>query len=168
MTTNRLPSFNLLNALLLLAWSGQTPGVQPLPEKLNASVTINYDQVIAHMPRDRAATASVALAELNIALHNAKKRTEQTLCGGHWSPSGETLQQVGPLVARKRAHEKIWLYQSLRRAHPLSCDGISRAKFFLEMSRHLPEWVSIRPAGQTTGFNQGSALQLPPSHLAVR
>jgi hypothetical protein len=136
-------------------------------ETVASDIQASYDQVIAKIPFNRAATAAVALAELNIAMHKAKKNAEQTLCHGNWSPTGETRQEVGPLVVKLNADQKIWLYRSLRRAHPLVCPRISRAQFFLEVSRHLPAWVSIRPAGQARVFNQGSVQPLPVSHLVL-
>jgi len=154
--------------MALFACLGHASASQPAPETLNSTATAGYDQVIAHIPHDRAAIASVALAEVNIALHYAKKRTEDGLCHGNWTPSGEALRQFGPRPVAQRAEQKIWLYQSWRKAHPLACDGVSRAQFFLEMSRHLPAWISIRPAGQTTAFNQGFERPLPSAYLATR
>lgn len=168
MAAKYLSNSKTLTALLLLPWLGRTFAAQPLPEAANLDVIDNYDQFIAQMPHNRAAIASVALAKLNIALRNAKNRAEQTLCHGDWTPSGEVLQQIGPLAVAPDGAPKIWLYQSLRRAHPLACDRVSRAQFFLEMSRHLPAWVSIRPAGQIISFSEGLAQPLPPSYLAVR
>ena len=168
MAAKYLSNSKTLTALLLLPWLGRVVAAQPSPEAANPVSIDNYDQIIAQMPLNRAAIASVALAELNIALHQAKNRAEQTLCQGNWTPSGEVVQQIGPLVVAKTAAPKIWLYQSLRRAHPLACDRVSRAQFFLEMSRHLPAWVSIRPAGQIVSFSEGLVQPLPPSYLATR
>ena len=168
MAAKYLSKSKTLTALALLAGLGQAFAAKSLPGVINSDATDNYDQVIARIPYSRAGIASVALAELNIILYEAKTSAEQTLCDGHWSPSGEALQQVGPLAVKQRDAEKIWLYQSLRRAHPLACDGVSRAEYFLEMSRHLPAWVSIRPAGQISVFNQGVVQPLPPASLAER
>jgi hypothetical protein len=168
MAAEYLSKSKTLTALVLLAGLGQTFAAKSLPEVVNSDATDNYDQVIAHIPYSRAVIASAALAELNIILYKAKTSAEQILCHGHWSPSGEALQQVGPLAVKQRAARKVWLYQSLRRAHPLACDGVSRAQYFLEMSRHLPAWVSIRPAGQTSAFNQGLVQPLPPAYFAER
>lgn len=168
MAANPLSRPKTLMALLLCTWLGQVIATLPLPARANPGVTDNYDQITAHIPHHRAAIASVALAEVNTILLSAKKNAERALCQGHWTPSGELLQLVGPVVVEPRPGHKTWLYQSLRRAHPLTCDRVSRAQFFLEMSRHLPAWISIQPAGQATAFRQGVVQPLPPSHLAVR
>ncbi len=157
-----------LIALPLIACLGQAALASPSPEPAVVDPACDCDQLIAHIPSERAAIASVALARLNIALHTAKIRAERSLCQGDWSPSGETLQQAGPTVIASGGSDKVWAYQSLRRAQPLNCGQVSRTRFFQEMSRYLPPWVSIRPAGQTTAFNQGIARSLPSSYLAVR
>jgi hypothetical protein len=114
-----------------------------------------YDSVTAEIPAAQAAISSVALAKLNIALRTARLNAQQTLCQGHWSPGGKTLQVSGPEPAINTTGQSVWHYHSLRQPHPLACTGISRARFFLEMSRHLPEWVAIRPAGHTAVFRLG-------------
>jgi len=152
---------------LALAWLNQVSAEPLQPASIQAAGEF-YDEVVAHIPQKQARIGSVALAELTIALHQAKLRAEQTLCLGNWTPSGETVQRVGPLRMEAQGRPKVWLYRSLRRAHPLACQHVSRTQFFQEMSRHLPAWVSIRPAGQTLSFNLGHAQPLPPSRLAVR
>lgn len=125
-----------------------------------------YDRVMAEMPAHQAAIGSVALAKLNIALRSARLHAQQTLCQGHWSPGGRTMQVSGPKPATNAAGQLVWHYQSLRQPHPLACTGVSRAQFFLEMSRHLPEWVKIRPAGYTVVFRLGETEPARPSFLA--
>jgi len=36
------------------------------------------------------------------------------------------------------------------------------------MSRHLPEWLSIRPAGQQSFFARGELITRPSASLASR
>jgi len=125
-----------------------------------------YDRVMAEMPAHQADIGSVALAKLNIALRSARLNAQQTLCQGHWSPGGKTMQVSGPEPATNAAGQPVWHYQSLRQPHPLACTGVSRAQFFLEMSRHLPEWVTIHPAGYTTAFRLGETEPAHPTSLA--
>jgi len=120
-----------------------------------------YDRIIAEMPAEQAVIGSVALAKLNIALRSAKLHAQQKLCQGHWSPGGKTIQVSGPEPASGSTGQPVWHYQSLRQPHPLACTGVSRTQFFLEMSRHLPEWVTIRPAGYTVTFRLG---EIEPTH----
>jgi len=138
------------------------------PELTPADVLQDYDQVIAQIPGDHARIASVALAELNIALHQAKKQAALTLCQGHWMPSGEVVQQLGPLPVTQSDGGTIWIYQAARHAHPLACEHTSRAQFFQEMSRHLPAWISLRPAGELVTFSQGHVKPPPHPRLAIR
>jgi len=125
-----------------------------------------YDRVMAEMPSHQAAIGSVALAKLNIALRSARLHAQQALCQGHWSPGGKTMQVNGPEPATNAAGQPVWHYQSLRQPHPLACTGVSRARFFLEMSRHLPEWVTIHPAGYTSAFRLGETEPVRPASLA--
>jgi hypothetical protein len=124
------------------------------------------------MPRKAAPVASVALATINIALHNARLNAEQALCGGLWAPRGRLLHQQGPSIALMRLspHKTVknWHYNTLREAQPLACKTVSRADFFLEMSRHLPDWILIRPAGQFTAYHKGKNILLNPQTVAVR
>jgi len=146
-----------LPTLLLLACLAVCSRAHALPEAAASTESLYYDQVSARIPRDQAPIASVAMARLIIALHSARKLAVQSLCNGNWSPAGETLQRIGPyLPPTQTSEDSVWIYQSLQRAQPLTCGEVSRARFFREMSRHLPAWISIRPAGQTTVFNQGA------------
>jgi hypothetical protein len=148
--STRLPALLLLGCL---AVCGRT---QALPEAAAIAEGLYYDQVSARIPRDDAPIASVAMARLIIALHSARKFAAQSLCNGNIPTTGETLQRIGPfLPPTQTPGDRVWIYQSLQRPHPLTCGQVSRARFFQEMSRHLPAWISVRPAGQATVFNQG-------------
>lgn len=127
-----------------------------------------YDSMTAEIPVAQAAIGSVALAELNIALRAARLEAQKTLCQGNWNPIGQTMQVTGPKPATDATGRPVWHYQSLRQAHPLACTGVSRSRFFLEMSRHLPAWVTIRPAGYTVAFRLGEIEPAPPTSLASR
>ena len=120
----------------------------------------DYDEVLAEVPREKAQIASVALAEIHIALRRARQQAEKALCGGQWGPSGRISRERGPVFRESSRHnpgQRSWLYRALRHPHAISCDGISRSAFFREVSLHLPEWIEIRPAGQATAFRQGRA-----------
>jgi hypothetical protein len=153
--------------VLSISLGGPVPAA-PAPDIPAAMIMPDHDQVIARMPGPEAQIAPVMLAKLTIALHEAKKQAADALCQGHWLPDGERLMQFGPAPATLGDGSRVWAYQDARRALPLACDQVSRAQFFLEMSRHLPAWVTVRPAGQLTGYRQGTALFVAPSHLATR
>ncbi len=127
-----------------------------------------YDSVIAEMPATQAATGSVALANLNIALRAARLQALETLCQGHWIPIGQTMHVTGPTLSVDASGQPVWHYQSLRQAHPLDCAGVSRIYFFLETSRHLPAWVTIRPAGYRAAFRSGKIEPSSSTSLANR
>ena len=127
-----------------------------------------YDSMTAEMPVAQAAIGSVALAKLNIALRAARLQAQESLCQGNWNPIGQTLQVTGPKPGTNSAGRPVWRYQSLRHPHPLACTGVSRTQFFLEMSRHLPAWVTIRPAGYTMAFRLGEIEPAPSVSLARR
>lgn len=122
----------------------------------------SYDQVTAQIPRKEAPIASVALAKINISLHKARRKAEQKLCAGQWTPQGPVLHQQGPALEQASSAQghanRFWHYNALRSPPSLSCSAVSRARFYLEMSRHLPEWVQIRPAGLNFAFQQGQAV----------
>ena len=124
----------------------------------------SYDQVTAQIPREEAPIASVALAKLNISLHKARRKAEQSLCAGQWTPQGTVLHQQGPALDRASGSQgyanRFWHYNAFRSPPNLSCSSVSRGRFYLEMSRHLPEWVQIRPAGLNIAFQQGRAVLL--------
>ena len=127
-----------------------------------------YDSMTAEMPVTQATIGSVALAKLNIALRAARLQAQETLCQGSWNPIGQAMQVTGPKPATDVAGRPVWRYQSLRQAHPLACTGVSRAQFFLETSRHLPAWVTIRPAGNTVAFRLGEIDSASLAPLARR
>lgn len=125
---------------------------------------LTYDEVSARVPREIAPIASVAVAQVNIAMHRARQLAELRLCAGHWTPQGAILFEVGPLFTPSAAagdDDGAWHYQAFRQPEALFCGDITRARFFEELSRHLPHWIMIRPAGQTTAFRQGIAVALP-------
>jgi hypothetical protein len=142
--------------------------VGALPDASAATQALYSDQVIVELPLDQAEIAAVALARLTIVLHRAKQRAADTLCHGRWPPDGATLQQFGPVVVAQSPGDAVWRYETIRRALPLKCNGVSRARFFMEMSRYLPAWVTVRPAGETTCFRQGSRLTDPVEQFANR
>ena len=117
------------------------------------------DEVQARLPVERAATSSVVLARIQIALHRAYRNTSQSLCGGHWMPRGRLVFRQGPERLSNDGHPATngghWVYRALRHPPALDCKGVSRAEYFLEVSRHLPDWISIRPAGQLIAFRSG-------------
>jgi hypothetical protein len=137
-----------------------------------AATQQEYDEVIAQVPREQAPIAAVALAKVTIALHSAKQQAENRLCPGQWTPSGSLLHQYGPTIASQTSggeQSEYWFFHSLRVPEAISCEQISRPRFFLEMSRHLPGWITIRPGGQLTAYQQGNVLLAAPEGLmAVR
>ncbi|GEM_PF-2602453 len=166
MCTDSLSKTGLLFTLMLLAQPfcpgayADTPGSRP-----------GYDQIMAQIPLDQAPLKSVALARLNIALHNARRAAAARLCGGQWAPQGAVRFRQGPVVAqppRQAVGTLSWHYTELRQPEALSCAPYSRAAFFLEMSRHLPAWVQVRPAGQVTAFRQGEAVAPAQKAIAFR
>jgi hypothetical protein len=164
MRVTRLLRCTVLAVPLLLT----STGAGALPDASAATQALYSDQVMVELPLEQAEIASVALARVRIVLHHAKQRAADTLCDGRWPPDGATLQQAGPAVVRQSPGVAVWRYAAIRRALPLKCKGVSRARFFMEMSRHLPAWVTIRPAGETTCFRQGMRLTDPAEQFANR
>jgi hypothetical protein len=122
---------------------------------------LEYDEFIAQIPRQQALTASEALAQINIALHHARQRAAAEACGGRWIASGRLVRQYGPALKHNGgadAGARFWRFRSFREPQLFACDGFGRAAVFLEISRHLPSWMSIRPAGQITAYQQGRSL----------
>ncbi len=133
----------------------------------------SYDEVTAYVPREQAETPSVALAKINIAFYQAKQLTEARLCAGKWTPRGMLQYQQGPEVTRIGSNESkgphsAWFFQSFRRPETLVCPDVTRAEYFMEMSRHLPAWISVCPARQPTTFRLGQAFTGDRHALAVR
>ncbi len=132
---------------------------------------LTYDQIVARIPLSQAPTRSVALANLSIALHNAKQQAEIKLCDGQWAPRGALVFRQGPVIEQGSRHSNelpSWYYVALRHPRELACGTGSRAAFFLEMSRYLPAWVRIRPAGQLSAFRQGEAVLLEQEAVAIK
>jgi hypothetical protein len=146
-----------------LAYSQPVQNSQPTGSA-SLSKAWAYDQVVAYPSLQQAPTAAVALAQINIALYQAKRNTEQSLCGGQWTPLGPFVEQQGPTIGAlpdATYNSRVsWRFNSLRHPQNLSCSNVSRTRFFMEMSRHLPEWIQIRPAGQFTAFQQGNPILL--------
>lgn len=127
-----------------------------------------FDQFTAWIPLDDAPLPSVALAQLNVALYTAKQRTAQSLCSDQWMANGPLYDQAKPSLQPLTAGhsgKQAWFYYALRHPKPVPCKNVSRVRFFREMSRHLPEWVVVRPAGYRTAFRQGGAVFPEEQHL---
>jgi len=149
--------------------SGQ-PGKE-FHTSFNPRDSLAYDQIVARIPLGNAPIGAVALANLNIALHNAKQQTENSLCNGQWAPHGSVVFQQGPVAERSSPYTKempSWHYNVFRHPRELACGATSRAAFFLEMSRYLPDWIQIRPAGQFTAFRQGETVLLEQETVAIK
>lgn len=158
-----------ITALTLSCCLSLNLSADPTGPDRSLQTSLNYDLLLADIPRQQAPIASVALAKLQIALYQAKTRTEQQLCNGNWSPRGKTLSQSGPeFTVHSDTRNKNWHYRSLRQPHPLACPRVTRAQFFMEMSRHLPKWVVIKPAGQLTAFSQGHIHIIQATSVASR
>jgi hypothetical protein len=137
----------------------------------NPSDSLAYDQIVARIPHNQAPIRSVALASLSIALHNAKQQAEISLCDGQWAPHGSVVFQQGPVMKRSSPDKNempSWHYNALRQPREFVCGTSSRAAFFLEMSRYLPAWIQIRPAGQFTAFRQGETVLLEQESIAIK
>jgi len=149
-----------------------TTGPQAVADNKPPPGRQHYDEVIAVIPREQAALASVVLAEVSIALHGARQRTQHVLCAGQWTPNGPLVLQYGPqLEAQSSAasHPRSWIYRAFREPSTLSCNQVTRARFFVEMSRQLPDWITIRPAGQPIAYRQGQSVLPPPqTRMAAR
>jgi hypothetical protein len=150
---------------------------EPLPETATVAPTditpetLAYDEIVARIPHTEAPIASVALSKVNIALHNAKQIAEQRLCSGEWVPPGEVSNQHGPIMEKQQGDvpgETFWIYSLSMRPQHIACGKTTRTRFFLEMSRHLPDWISIRPAGQITAFRNGEIVFLGQGAVAAR
>ena len=122
----------------------------------------SYDEVTANVPRQQAEIPSVALAKINIALYRAKQLTEERLCTGKWTSRGTLLYRQGSEAA------DTWFFQFIRSPEALVCPDVTRAEYFMEMSRHLPAWISVRPAGQATTFRLGQVFTDGQHSLVAR
>lgn len=121
----------------------------------------DYDEVTARLPLAQAPVASVVLARINVALHQARQRAGQQLCAGQWTPSGALYLEQGPQLEEHSpatTRGPYWSYRSLRQPSTAPCQGISRDRFFQEMSRHLPDWITVRPAGREIAYRQGQGI----------
>lgn len=129
------------------------------------------DQIVARISIKEAAIASVAQARVEIALHKARRKAEHLSCTGRWTPTGPiSMQQsgTGKVAARLVSQDSdYWYYRVARKPQPLTCENASRADYFLEMSRHLPEWVVIRLAGQQFAFQKGRTVLPQTTVLAL-
>ncbi|VAW75141.1 hypothetical protein MNBD_GAMMA15-1932 [hydrothermal vent metagenome] len=138
------------------------------------SVNTSYDEFTANIPLQQAETPSVALAQIYIALYHAKQITEAKLCDGKWTSSGTLLYRQGPGINADSRPDNTgggnqsWHYQSLRQPVALVCPNVVRGEYFLEMSRHLPAWISVRPAGYETTFRLGQVFTSGQHSLATR
>lgn len=138
------------------------------PENGASHSSLQFDQVIARVPAKQAPLAAVALAQIEIALYEARNSAAATLCPGNWTPRGPIHETQGPYPAdplhadRKSSY---WIYQSLREPVAVQCGQVSRSELFLEISRHLPDWILIRPAGQTVAYRRGKAV--PGDHASM-
>jgi hypothetical protein len=151
--------------MLPLVAAFSTHAASPDTVSVTRTDAAELDMISAQFSAEQAPIAAVALAEIALALNAAKHRTEHELCNGRWSPSGVAVSGSEPELITLHSGEQVWVIQSLRRPQPVACEQISRSRFFLAMSRHLPEWIQIRPAGQLSMFRAGEVM--PPSAAAL-
>ncbi len=164
-----------VQALYSVAYASTPPDTEQPGKEPNTAYnfpdSLAYDQIVARIPLDQAPIRSVALANINIVLHNAKQQAEITLCDGRWAPRGAVVFQQGPVIEQSSLHMNeipSWYYHALRRPWKLDCGTSSRAAFMLEMKRYLPAWIQIRPAGQLSAFRQGETVLLEQETVAIK
>ena len=168
-----LSSFGLVNAPTA-APVNDLPGRNISPTAIaSAHRPLDFDEVAASLPRDLAPIPAVVIAQVNIAMHQARQRAEQKLCAGRWTPRGTKAQEIGPLLpdvqSSATASNESWVYRSFRTPENLGCGQVTRSYFFQEVSRHLPAWITVRPATQVTAYRQGIAIgAAQPSIVATR
>jgi len=161
--------FSVWSCGVLLVFSNTSACAESNPDIfLSSDARWSHDEIVAYVPRQLAETPAVALAKINIAVYNAKQLTEQQLCVGKWTPRGTLLYRQGPRPYDNKGNNGVWFIQTFRSPENLICSDVTRAEYFMEMSRHLPEWVSVRPAGQTITFRLGQIFREGQQPLAAR
>jgi len=165
-------AFRYLNfqLLLLTGWifvsmaqADPAPTLQANPENTSSLPDpVEYDQLDAILSRNLAPLPAVVIAEVNIALHRARKRAADKLCGGRWMPRGNKVREFGPLLTEPPSDgstdDQVWIYRTLHHPDDIDCGNVTRSDFFQQVSRYLPAWITIRPAAQATAYRQGIAV----------
>ncbi len=133
------------------------PPEQPVPY-----AHVSLDQIMAWVPADAARTPGVAQATVHLTLNEARRRTEQELCAGTRTLTGPARQQVTPRplqAPRQLGGKESWFYRLSRQPmSPGECPGVDRKQFQASFSRHLPDWMVIRPAHEFRLLHRGRWL----------
>ena len=172
MNTARLHSVTLIllvGAALSLAGCatpGGTGAQQPAPTVTTAvpQPAPDLHHVTAYVPRHTARTAVEAQAEAHVALARAKERAQAELCAGQRVLSGNSAGRVGPLPAaapEPLGEHPAWFYRASWQPIAHACPGVSTESYHRAVSRHLPEWMTIRTVQAAGEWRQGRLEPTP-------
>ena len=133
------------------------------PERPIPYAHVSLDQIMAWVPADQAKTPGVAQATVHLSLNEARRKTEQELCAGTRTLTGPARQQVTPRILQapeQLGGEESWFYRLSRQPMSLAeCPGVDRKTFQTALSRHLPDWVVVRPAHEFRLLLRGQWLK---------
>jgi hypothetical protein len=131
------------------------PALEGVAGQPGAELAPELDHFIAWIPRDRAATATVAEALAQVEWGNAKEQVGVELCGGAWLMNGDVRGRTGPYPATaplELGGYPAWYYRISHRPGFRGCNGLPNDALYSQLRANLPSWiVLVRAIPHTTG-----------------
>ena len=111
------------------------------------------DHYIAWVPRNKAQTPAVAMAQTHISMGYAKEQAARKFCGNGWLMDESVKERVGPLAITAPASigsYPAWYYRVSLQPGLHGCERISPPQLYREIIENLPAWIRLEMAASAT------------------
>jgi len=117
------------------------PAAEDIPDANPA-----LDQYTAWVPRSRAQTPAVAMAQAHISMGYAREQAARKFCGGDWLMDEAATERIGPIAATAPltiGGYPAWYYRVSLQPGLLGCEQVSTHLLYRAIQENLPEWISL-------------------------
>ena len=107
------------------------------------------DHYIAWVPRNKALTPAVAMAQTHISMGYAKEQAARRLCGDSWLLDEAVTDRIGPVAVTAPAamgNYPAWYYRVSLQPGLHGCEQISPPQLYRAINDNLPAWIRLEMA----------------------
>lgn len=156
MSIRRKPGLVSFCLCVWLSGCATPPASQIAPDTVSLAdipaAAPELDHYSAWIPENQAPTATVAQAMMHVALGKARLQAGDQLCGTRLPPA-QLVDRVGPLRVKQTSGQdgsSFWYYRISQEPVLPGCADIDRTEQYRALQDHLPDWVRLSPAVDTS------------------
>ena len=113
-----------------------------------------FDHFIAWVPRNLAATPTVARALAHTRLGVARKQAGDELCDGSWVGNKTITNVIGPIsvwAGTQNDGYPAWYYRITHLPGLTGCPAANDVAVYQAMQKKLPDWLTVHAARKDNG-----------------